>query len=137
MPPPTASLNHVRALGAVTAVVSLGLGLGLQLLDRSPLIDVLGSMLYVIFFGLLVLLVWPALRAVVIASVAFAVTTLLELLQLTGIPDVIVAVLPPARLVFGSAFDPLDLLAYVVGALLLALLVVVIRRSARTETVAR
>lgn len=131
MPAPTASLNRVRSLGAVTAVVSLALGLGLQLLDRSPPIDVLGSMLYVVFFGLLMLLVWPALRAPVIATVAFAVTTLLELLQLTGIPGAIVAVLPPARLVFGSAFDPVDLAAYAGGALLLAVLVHLIARSSR------
>lgn len=137
MPAPIAAPNHVRALGAVAAVVSLALGLALQLLDRSPVIDVLGSMLYVVFFGLLVLVAWPALSAVAIASVAFAVATLLELLQLTGVPDAIVAVLPPARLVFGSAFDPLDLAAYLAGAVLLALLLVAIGRSARAESVAR
>jgi hypothetical protein len=126
---PTASLNRVRALGAVAAVVSLALGLGLQLLDRSPLIDVLGSVLYVVFFGLLLLIAWPALRTVVIAAVALAGATLFEVLQLTGIPDAIVDVLPPARLVFGSAFDPLDLVAYVGGALLLVLLLLAIRRG--------
>lgn len=64
MPPPSTSLNQVRVLGAVAAVVSLALGLGLQLLDRSPLIDVLGSMFYVVFFGLLLLVAWPALRTI-------------------------------------------------------------------------
>lgn len=128
MSPPTASLTQVRTLGAVAAVVSLALGLGLQLLDRSPLIDVLGSMLYVVFFGLLLLVAWPALNTVVIASVALAVAALLELLQLTGIPDAIVGVLPPVRLVFGSAFDPLDVVAYVGGALLLLVLLSVLNR---------
>jgi hypothetical protein len=137
MPRPTASLNRARSLGAVAAVVSLALGLGLQLLDRSPLIDVLGSMLYVVFFGLLLLVAWPALRTIVIASVALAGATLLELMQLTAIPDVIVGALPPARLVFGSAFDPLDLVAYVGGALLLVLLLLAIRRPVRAETAAR
>lgn len=136
MPPPSTSLNQVRVLGAVAAVVSLALGLGLQLLDRSPLIDVLGSMFYVVFFGLLLLVAWPALRTVVIAAVALAGTTLLEVLQLTGIPDAIVDVLPPARLVFGSAFDPLDLVAYVGGALLLLVLLLAIRRPVRAETAA-
>jgi hypothetical protein len=116
----------------VAAVVCLALGLGLQLLERSPLIDVLGSMLYVVFIGLLILVAWPALRAVVIASIAFAMATLVELLQLTGIPDVVVDALPPARLVFGSEFDPLDLIAYVGGALLLLVLLLVITRSKRT-----
>lgn len=136
MPRPSASLNHVRALGALAAVVSLTLGLGLQLLDRSPLIDVLGSMLYVVFFGLLLLVAWPALRTVVIAAVALAVATLLEVLQLTGVPDAIVDPIPPARLVFGSAFDPLDLVAYVGGALSLVVLLLAIRRPVRAETAA-
>ena len=36
--------------------------------------------------------------------------------------------MPLARLVFGSAFDPMDLVAYLVGAVLLVPIVAVIRR---------
>ncbi|MDQ0577597.1 DUF2809 domain-containing protein [Agromyces albus] len=118
-------------LGALAAVVCVALGLGLQLLGRSPLLDGIGSVLYVVLVGLLVLLVRPTLPALVVASAALAIATAIELFQLTGIPDAIGTVVPPARLVFGSAFDPFDLLAYVGGAVLLFLLLRVIVRLTR------
>ena len=106
MPPVTASARRIRLRALVAAVGCVVLGLGLQLLDRSPLVDVLGSMLYVIVFGLVILLTWPALPAVAVASIALAIAVGVELLQLTPIPAVVVDAVPPARLLFGSAFDP-------------------------------
>ncbi|MBT2516900.1 DUF2809 domain-containing protein [Streptomyces sp. ISL-90] len=132
MPPLTASPRNVRVLGALGAVACIALGLGLQLLDRSPILDVLGSILYVVLVGLLVLVVRPTLPAVVVASVALAISTAIELLQLTGIPDSIGAAVPAARLVFGSAFDPIDLVAYAGGAVLLFVLLRVIARLSRS-----
>ncbi|MBT2498024.1 DUF2809 domain-containing protein [Agromyces sp. ISL-38] len=131
MPRLTASPRNVRRLGALGAVACIALGLGLQLLDRSPILDVLGSILYVVLVGLLVLLVRPTIPEFVVASVAFAIATAIELLQLTGIPDSIGAVVPLAPLVLGSAFDPIDLVAYVGGAVLLFLLLHVITRLTR------
>lgn len=119
-------------LSALGALACIALGLGLQLLDRSPLLDAIGSVLYVVLVGLLVLLVRPALPASVVAAVAFAIATAIELLQLTGIPDSIGTVVPLARLVFGSAFDPIDVVAYAGGAVLLFLLLRVIRRLTRS-----
>jgi hypothetical protein len=49
----------------------------LQLVERSPLVDVRGSMLYVVFFGLLLVVAWPALRTAVVAAVALGGATLL------------------------------------------------------------
>jgi len=129
-----APARRVRALGALAVFACLTLGLGLQLVDRSPVIDVLGSMLYVVLVGLLVLLIWPALPRLAVASIGLAIATMVELLQLTGIPSAVVAVLPPARLVFGSAFDPLDLVAYVGGALLLLPLLHAITQQARRSS---
>lgn len=131
MPRLTVALRNVRVLSALAALACLALGLGLQLLDRSPLLDGIGSVLYVVLVGLLVLLVRPTLPAVAVALVALAIATAIELLQLTGIPDSIGTVVPLARLVFGSAFDPVDLVAYAGGAVLLFLLLRVIARSRR------
>lgn len=137
MPRLTAPLRNVRVLGAVAAAACIAVGLGLQLLDRSPLLDGIGSVLYVMLVGLVVLLVRPTLPALVIAGVALGIATAIELLQLTGIPDSIGSVVPPARLVFGSAFDPIDLVAYAGGAVLLYVLLRAITRSSRRAPLAR
>ena len=54
--PAVASPRAVRVRALIGAVACLGLGIGLQLLDRSVAIDLLGSVLYVLLAGLLVLL---------------------------------------------------------------------------------
>lgn len=95
------------------------LGLGLQLLERSPVVDVAGSVLYVCAVGLLLGAGWPALSSAAVAALAFAVAVAVELLQLTAVPQAIVAAFPPSRLLLGSSFDPVDLLAYAGGAVLL------------------
>ncbi|MDR6906167.1 glycopeptide antibiotics resistance protein [Agromyces sp. 3263] len=127
---PLAETRRLRVLAVVAASGCLVLGLALQLLARTPLIDVLGSMLYVVFFGLLIVLVWPRLSALTVTAIALAVAMVIELLQLTPAPAAIVAALPVSRLLFGSAFDPMDLAAYVAGAVLLWLLLALLRVGA-------
>jgi len=114
-----AERRRLRVLSLVAASGCLVLGVLLQLLDRSLLVDVAGSVLYVGFAGMLLAALWPALSSAAIAAVAFAFAAAVELLQLTGVPPAIVAAFPPARLLLGSSFDPLDLVAYAVGAVLL------------------
>lgn len=130
MTPPLAPLRRIRLLGVAGVLACLALGLGLQLLDRSPVIDLLGSMLYVMLVGLLVLLVRPSLPGLVIAGIVLGIATVVELLQLTPVSAAVVVAFPPARLVLGSSFDPLDLVAYLAGALLLIPLLRVISRTA-------
>ena len=103
-----------------------------MLLERSVAIDLLGSVLYVLLVGLLVLVVRPSLRAVTVAAIALAFATLVEFLQLTAIHATIVDAVPSARLVLGSAFDPMDLVAYLVGAVLLLPIVAALRRPTNT-----
>ena len=134
MPPVTAPARRIRLRALVAAAGCIALGLALQLLDRSPLIDVLGSMLYVVAFGLVILLAWPALPPVAVASIALAIAVGVELLQLTPIPAAVVDAVPAARLLFGSAFDPWDLAAYLGGAVALFVLLRVITR-ARTSAI--
>jgi hypothetical protein len=126
----------MRLRCAVAAVVVLLAGLGLQLLDRSVAIDLAGSALYACLVGLLVAIAWPRLSTPLVAVIGFAVSAAVELLQLTGIPALVVSALPPLRLVFGSAFDPLDLVGYAVGAVLLFAVHAAARRSATAVSTA-
>ena len=114
-----AERRRLRVLSLVAASGCLVLGLVLQMLERSPLVDVAGSVLYVGFAGMVLAAVWPALSSAAVASVAFAFAAAVELLQLTRLPQAVVVAFPPARLVFGSSFDPIDLVAYAGGAVLL------------------
>ena len=126
----SADTRRLRVLAVVAASGCLVLGLALQLLERTPVIDVLGSMLYVVVFGLLLALAWPALPALATAGLALAIAVAIELLQLTPIPAAIVDAVPASRLLFGSAFDPMDLAAYLGGAVLLWALLVSLRATA-------
>ncbi|GAA1965738.1 DUF2809 domain-containing protein [Agromyces allii] len=120
----------MRLILAATAAVVLLAGLALQLLDRTVAIDLAGSALYACLVGLLVAIAWPRLPGWAIASAGFGISAAVELLQLTGIPSRLVDVVPPLRLVFGSSFDPLDLVGYALGALLLLALVPLARAAA-------
>ena len=115
----TSQSRRLRVLSLVAAAGCLVLGALLQLLERSLVVDVAGSVFYVGFAGMLLAAVWPALSSMTIAAMAFAFAVAVELLQLTGVPQAVVAVFPAARLVFGSSFDPIDLVAYAGGAVLL------------------
>jgi hypothetical protein len=115
----TSQSRRLRVLSLVAAAGCLVLGALLQLLERSLVVDVAGSVFYVGFAGMLLAAAWPALSSTAIASIAFAFAVAVELLQLTGVPQALVAVFPAARLVFGSSFDPIDLVAYAGGAVLL------------------
>lgn len=109
----------MRLILAATAAVVLLAGLCLQLLDRTVAVDLAGSALYAMLVGLLVAIAWPRLAGWIVALAAFAISAAVELLQLTGIPAAIVSAVPPLRLVFGSSFDPLDLVGYAIGAVAL------------------
>jgi len=114
----TAGSQGVRVRSGLAAAVSLALGLGLQLLDRTPVVDVLGSVVYIVFIASALRAILPGLGAVACAATAFAFATAVELLQLTELPQLVVDAFPPSRLLLGSAFDPIDVFAYAGGAVL-------------------
>jgi hypothetical protein len=118
--------RRVRVAGAVAAVTCLAAGLATQLTGFSPVIDALASVLYVVLVGALVMVAGPRLPGLAVAAIAFGFATVIELLQLAGISRAIVEVIPAAHLVFGNAFDPVDLAAYAGG----AIVVFVLRRLA-------
>lgn len=113
---PTA--RAVRRRCAALAALTLAAGLGLQLLERNPLVDVAGSALYTAFVGLLIALLVPLWQAWRPAALAVAVSALIELAQLTSLPAALVDAVPPLRLVLGGSFDALDLVGYAAGGLL-------------------
>lgn len=114
----TAGSQGVRVRSGLAAAVGLALGLGLQLLDRTPVIDVLGSVVYIVFIASALRAIQPAIGAAACATTAFGFATVIELSQLTELPQRVVDAFPPARLLLGSAFDPVDLFAYAGGAVL-------------------
>ncbi|SFR69397.1 Protein of unknown function [Agromyces sp. CF514] len=109
----------MRLILAAAAAVVLLAGLALQLLDRTVAVDLAGSALYACLVGLVIAIAWPRLPSWIVAVAGFGVSAAVELLQLTGIPAHIVDAVAPLRLVFGSSFDPLDLVGYAIGAVLL------------------
>ena len=111
-------------LAAVCAVVAIGLAVRFAV--GGPLGDVVGGMLYTV---LLALLLYPLLalgsggsgrraRVWLAAALGGVLSVAIELLQLTGLPAALATVFPPARLILGTSFAALDLVAYAIGALL-------------------
>jgi len=128
MPRPTIPARRIRlrALAVAGACVVLGL---LAQLARTPLLDVVGSVLYVVLIGMIVVIAVPRAPAPAVAAIAFAVAAGVELLQLTELPGLVAEVFPGARLALGNAFDPVDLAAYAGAAVLLAVLHPVLVRT--------
>ncbi|MET4156716.1 DUF2809 domain-containing protein [Agromyces sp. PvR057] len=124
----------MRLILAATAAVVLLAGLCLQLLDRTVAIDLAGSALYACLVGLVVAIARPRLAGWLVAVIAFAASAAIELLQLTGVPAAVVAAMPPLRLVFGSSFDPLDLVGYAIGAVLLFAMLSAVHAVARRRS---
>ncbi|AWB94550.1 DUF2809 domain-containing protein [Agromyces badenianii] len=108
----------IRVRCAAAAAATLAVGVALQVPERTVLIDLLGSVLYVCLFAFLVRAVWPAMGAAASALSALVIACAVELLQLGDVPRRIVEAFPPARLLLGSAFDPVDLFGYAGGAML-------------------
>jgi hypothetical protein len=128
---PAGVSRGIRVRSGLVAAVSLALGLGLQLLERTPVVDVLGSVVYIVFIASALRAIWPSLGAVACSATAFGFATLVELSQLTELPQRVVDAFPPSRLLLGSAFDPIDVFAYAGGAVLAFLVHVALVGRAR------
>lgn len=132
-------------IGLILAVVALGLVV--RFVVAGPVGDFLGGVLYTVLIAVLVFPLVTALvrlrmpvspsalrnRHWIAAGVALAVSVAVELLQLSSIPAQLSHAFPPARLVLGTSFAPLDLVAYGAGALLAGTVgsLVVARANAR------
>lgn len=104
----------MRWAGVLTVVVATGLVTAL--LADGWAADAAGSVLYTaaVFVGLVLLR--PAARGWLLAAGASALSAAVELAQLTAAPAALAEAWPPVRLVLGTSFDPRDLVAYALGA---------------------
>jgi hypothetical protein len=80
--------------------------------------DLAGGVLYAVLVYLLLTVLRPQAARWSNASIALVLCVLIELLQLTAIPADLARVFGPIRLVLGTGFAPLDLVAYAIGAAL-------------------
>lgn len=111
---PRASLRD-RGVPLLACVLILTAGLVVHASNALPLADKLGDALYAALVVALLWLVRPAAPWGALAAAALAWCWAVELLQLTSFPGAAARLWSPTRLVLGSGFDPLDLLAYAVG----------------------
>ena len=82
---------------------------------RGPAADFTADALYAVLIYLLVAILLPRASSVAVAGIALAFCVAIELFQLTGVPGILSDAFPPARLVFGTTFAPVDLIAYALG----------------------
>lgn len=107
----------------------LVVGLAVDRTGTGAVADKAGDVLYAALVVLGLWLLRPGARVLALAGAALAWCVAVELLQLTDVPRAVATVVPAARLVLGSGFDPLDLPAYALGCLLGAAVVVLARRA--------
>jgi len=102
---------------AAAAVLILITGLVVTYATVGFVGDLVGDALYAVLIFLLVSFILVRMNSWRVAVIAILICTGIELFQLTGLPVDIAAVFPPARFVLGTAFDPVDLIAYIGGVL--------------------
>lgn len=127
--------RRITLLIAACAVVAAGLFV--HSLDGAVAAFVADS-LYTVLVYLILRLVFARARLSMLAVAAFAFSALVEVLQLTGLPEQWGDAFAPARLLLGASFSVTDLVSYAVGALAIwlldsAILRVVGERSSRSE----
>ncbi|MBV1778317.1 DUF2809 domain-containing protein [Paeniglutamicibacter sp. ABSL32-1] len=117
---PAAGRRHgARRLAAAALVPPVvAAGLASRFLGAGLPADLSGGVFYAVLIYLLLTVLRPRAAALSIAAAALVLCVLIELLQLTGIPADLARAFPPVRLVLGTGFAPLDLLAYAIGSAL-------------------
>lgn len=92
------------------------LGLALHFLVPGDFASLITDALFTVLVYLLLALILPTAKRHWLALGAFAISAFIEIAQLTGVPAQLAESFPPSRLVFGTTFSALDLVAYAVGA---------------------
>ena len=119
IPRSPAAAARSRRLGAAACVLPvIALGLGARFLGSGLAADLAGGVVYAVLIYVLATFLRPRAGHVANALAALVFCGLIELLQLTDIPADLAAFFPPVRLVLGTTFVPLDLLAYGLGTVL-------------------
>ena len=134
---PTQLLGPCRLVLCLAVVGVIPVGLAARFLLPDGLADIAGGALYTVLLYLLLGFIKPRWLPIRLAIVAFGISTLVELLQLTPLPGALSAVVPPMRLVLGTTFSVADLPAYALGALLVLLLDCLLMRRTRRRLTSR
>ncbi|MEV7974267.1 DUF2809 domain-containing protein [Cellulomonas sp. NPDC089187] len=111
-------MTRTRAAFAAALVVVVGLAVTRG--GSGPWADAIGDGLYAAMAVLLVRVLAPRSSWRWQLAIGLGWCVLVELAQLTGVPGTIVDAVPLARLVLGTTFVATDLVAYTVGALVCA-----------------
>ena len=104
-----------RLVAAALILPVIALGLAARFMGAGLLADLSGGILYAVLIYILVVFVRPSGAKFSIAGIALGFCVAVELLQITSFPATLGAAFPPLRLVLGSTFVPLDLVAYLIG----------------------
>ncbi|MFW6600330.1 DUF2809 domain-containing protein [Propionibacteriaceae bacterium Y2011] len=110
-------MSAVRNLAIALLVVVIGCGLVIQRHRQYEWSDPLGTVLYVVAVGLLIMAVRPSLGPAIVALAAGGAALSVELLQWTELPAIMVGHLPVLRLALGSRFSVIDVGWLLVGAI--------------------
>lgn len=94
----------------------IAVGLVIHFFVPGDFASLIADALYTVMVYLLLAVILPRAKRASLALAAFAISALIELAQLTGFPEQLSVSFPPSRLIFGSTFSALDLVAYAVGA---------------------
>ncbi|QAY63145.1 DUF2809 domain-containing protein [Xylanimonas allomyrinae] len=121
-----------RLATAALAVAVLAVGFAAHELLPPAVGGPAGDALYATLMTLLAALLVARASPLWAGAVGFAVSAVVEVLQLTGLPAAVVARVPAARYVLGSTFAASDLAWYALGALVGATLVGISRASWRS-----
>ena len=114
-------MRRVVSAGVLLVAVATGLAVHFQLPDTDAT-DIAGDVLYAVAAWGVAVLLAPRWSALVVGAAATAWCVAVELFQLTGIPEAIGTVFPPAMLVLGTVFDARDLVVYVSAVAVLVVL---------------
>ena len=110
----TPKSRRLALLFAATDVAILGLAIHFFL--EGEISGLISDALYTVLLYLVLALILPTARRHWLALAAFGVSAFIEIAQLTGVPAALAESFAPSRLVFGTTFSALDLVAYAVGA---------------------
>ncbi len=124
------SLVRRRVALLVVAVLVVVTGLAVHGLADGWVGGFTGDALYAVLMVVLVAVVAPRAPSAAVGAIGLAVCVAVELLQLTGVPARLSAVIPGVELVLGSTFQATDLLAYALGAAAVTLADLLVRKRA-------
>jgi uncharacterized membrane protein YdbT with pleckstrin-like domain len=103
-----------RMLAAVAGLI-LVTGLLVHFTLQSAAGNFVADALYAVMLFVVLSFVFVRASGWRIALAAFLICVAIELFQLTGVPSSLAEVFPPVRLLLGTTFAAIDLVAYFVG----------------------